>query len=69
MQATIDAAIIRPIWNTNSKYFGLKVLSTQEQAQKSLYILEKMLKCGVDLNYKRPGLGKTVNESFPSKSM
>ena len=46
----INASVMNCRWNTNNKYTGFKIFSTEREAQKSYNILEKMLALGSEVN-------------------
>lgn len=46
----INAAVMNCRWNTNNKYTGFKVFSTEQDANRAYVVLEKMLKLGASVN-------------------
>ena len=46
----VIAAVMCSQWNTNDKYQGLRVFSTESQAAQAYAVLEKMLDRGADVN-------------------
>lgn len=46
----INAAVMCSRWNTNDSLMGFRVFSTKENAEKSLSVLQKMIRLGADVN-------------------
>lgn len=46
----ITAAVMKSRWNTNNKYMGFKVFSTEQDAKRAYAILKKMIDLGADVN-------------------
>lgn len=76
IQDAINAAIMMSRWNTYTEQFGMEVFSTEQEADRSYALLERILEKGVDLNrtdsYGNSGICRAIlqaNQILPSVDM